>query len=142
VNATVLLANFAKVSDGMLDVQGGGWTVASSPVSFFVAGLLRCDWHETNQAHTLRIELLDADGAAVPNPQSGEPIALEATVEIGRPPGTKPGSSFHLPFAQPFGAFELEPGSRYEIRVRVNGEDRDEWRLPFTVRDQPPQRVA
>ena len=138
MNATVVLANFAKVSDGMLDVQGGGWTVAGSPTSFFVAGLVQCDWHETNQQHSLRLELLDADGGAVPHPENGDPIALGATFEIGRPPGTKPGTSFNWPFAIPFGAFELEQGARYEMRLSLNGEARDEWRLPFTVGPAPP----
>lgn len=138
MNATVLLANFAKVSDSMLDIQGGGWTVAAYPTSFFVAGLVHCDWNETNQQHTMRVELLDADGGAVPHPENDEPIALDATLEIGRPPGTKPGSSFNWPFAIPFGPFELKHGARYEVRLSLNGEARDEWRRPFSVGAAPP----
>jgi hypothetical protein len=143
MNATVLLANFAKVSDGMVDIQQGGWTqIGPGPVSFFVAGLVSCQWHETNQKHDLRVELLDADGGAVPHPENGEPILTAGTFEIGRPPGVKAGATIHMPIAVPFGLFELEAGADYEVRLTIDGEGRDEWRLPFTVREVPPQQVA
>src|SRR5256885_7185475 len=65
----------------------GDWSsdVCSSdlpgPVSFFVAGLVSCEWHETNQKHELRLELLDADGGSVPHPENGQPVATSATFE-------------------------------------------------------------
>jgi hypothetical protein len=138
MNATILLANFAKIADGMLDVQQGGWTqIGPGPVSFFVAGLISCEWHETNQKHELRLELLDADGGAVPHPENGQPVATSATFEAGRPPGLKPGAMVHMPLAVPFGVFELTPGESYEVRLSLDSESRDEWRLPFVIREAP-----
>jgi len=143
MNASVMLANFAKVSDGMLDVQAAGWTqIGPGPVSFFVAGLVSCDWHELNQKHELTAELLDADGKAFPHPQNGEPVRATAQWEIGRPPGTKPGATMVMPFVIPFGVFELEPGQPYIVQFNINGDARDDWRLPFTVRDAPLQNMA
>ena len=139
MQASVQLANFAKVSDGMLDSLGAGWTfIGPGPVSFFAAGIVSVDWHELNRRHELRIELLDADGAPVPHPANGSPILASLTWEMGRPPGTKEGSSLNFPFAVPFGAFELAAGGQYVVAVTIDGESRDEWRLPFTVRDLPP----
>jgi len=143
MRASVVLANFAKVSDGMVDIMGGGWTfIGPGAISFFVAGLVSCDWHELNRKHELKVELLDADGVAVPHPANGNPIAAVAQWEMGRPPGTKEGSTLNFPFAIPFGGFELEPGQQYVIPVSIDGDARDEWRLPFTVREAPQQQLA
>jgi hypothetical protein len=138
VFASVMLANFAKTSDGMLDVLGGGWTfIGPGPTSFFVAGLIYCQWHETNAKHQFRIDLVDADGEPFVNPELGRPAMVEATFEVGRPAGTKPGSNVMMPFAVPFGAFQFDPGTQYEVKFSLDGEDRDEWRLPFAVREAP-----
>lgn len=138
-----MLANFAKVSDGMVDTMGAGWTfIGPGPVSFFVAGLVSCDWHELNRKHDLKVELLDADGEAVPHPENGNPIVAAAQWEMGRPPGTKDGSTLNFPFAVPFGAFQLDPGGQYVVALSIDGEARDEWRLAFTVRDAPQQQLA
>jgi hypothetical protein len=143
MNATILLANFAKIADGMLDVQQGGWTqIGPGPVSFFVAGLISCEWHETNQKHDLKLELLDADGGPVPHPENDQAVATAATFEVGRPPGTKPGVLVHMPLAVPFGVFELMPGQSYEVRLSIDSESRDEWRLPFVIRDAPAQQTV
>jgi hypothetical protein len=143
MNACVMLANFAKASDNMLDVQQAGWSFAGpGPVSFFVAGLVYCEWHETNQKHELKIELLDADGSAVQHPENENPVMVAANFEVGRPPGIKAGATMTVPFAVPFGAFELSPGEQYEIKLSIDGDARDEWRLPFTIRQVVPQQRA
>ena len=144
MDATLLLASFAKVSDGMVDIMQGGFTeIGPGPVSFCVAGTVMCQWHETNQEHELKLELLDADGQAFPHPENGEPVQLTKVFEVGRPPGVKPGVSMTLPLAEPFGAFELEPGEQYEIKLTLDGDTRDDWRLPFTIRKAPPpQQLA
>jgi hypothetical protein len=47
-----------------------------------------------------------------------------------------------MPFAVPFGAFQLDPGQQYIVGLSIDGDTRDEWRLPFTVREAPPQQLA
>jgi hypothetical protein len=138
VNVSVLLANFAKVSDNMLDVQQAGWSfVGPGPARFAVAGIAHCSWHEANQRHELKIELVDADGAPVLHPENGQPLMVHGHFEVGRPAGTKPGSSVPMPFAFPFAVPALPPGSQYEMRLSVDGECRDDWRVPFTIRAAP-----
>ena len=50
------------------------------------------------------------------------------------PPGIKPGTPLELPLAVNSGPLPLEPGSRYEWRLSINGEGDDDWRLAFSVR--------
>jgi len=141
MKATLLLADYAKVSDGKLDMLGAGWSVAGpGPVAFVVAGIVHVPWDETNVTHTVRLELLDADGAPVLHPANDEPIFVEFQVEVGRPPGVKPGTPMDVPVAVPFGAFQLEPGSRYEVRATIDGRDDEDWTLPFSIRSAVPQQ--
>jgi hypothetical protein len=140
MKATFLLADYAKVSDGKLDVLGAAWSVAGpGPVAFFVAGVVQVPWDQTNVAHMVRLELLDADGTAVLHPANDEPIFAEFQVEVGRPPGVKPGTPMDVPIAVPFGAFQLEPGGRYEVRATIDGRHDEHWTLAFSIRPAPPQ---
>src|SRR5215211_2385503 len=63
MKATLLLTDYAKVSDGKLDVLGGGWSVTGpGPFGFVVAAMIQISWDQTNMPHAVRLELLDADG--------------------------------------------------------------------------------
>lgn len=143
MNVNVAVANFAKASDGLLDMMGAGFAfIGPGPVSFFAAGLVQCPWSEANQKHVFRVELLDDHGRAVPHPANGEPIVFEGMLEFGWPPGMNPAATTNSPFAIPFGAFELEPGERYEIRVSINGDTRPDWSATFAIREVPAQPLA
>ena len=63
-----MIADFARVANGKLDVIGGGWSMmnAQGPFGFFVAALFQIPWDQTNAKHRFRLELLDADGQGVP----------------------------------------------------------------------------
>ncbi|TML25759.1 MAG: hypothetical protein E6G26_13230, partial [Actinobacteria bacterium] len=88
MKVTLLIADFARVASGKLDVIGGGWSMmnAQGPFGFFVAALFQIPWDQTNQKHQFRLELLDADGQGVPTPD-GETIRAEGEFEAGRPAG-------------------------------------------------------
>ena len=77
----MMIADFARVANGKIDVIGGGWSMmnAQGPFGFFVAALFQIPWDQTNAKHKFRLELLDADGQAVPTP-NGETIRAEADV--------------------------------------------------------------
>jgi len=140
VKATLLLTDYAKVSDGKLDVLGGGWSVTGpGPFGFFVAAMIQIPWDQTNMPHHVRLELLDADGAPVPHPENGNPIFAEFQLEVGRPAGLKAGTPIDLPLAVPFGPLALAPGSRFEVRATIDGDQREDWTLPFSVRSAPQQ---
>ena len=98
MKATLLLADYARVSDGKLDVLGGGWSLinAAGAFGFALAGIVQCPWDQTNVQHAFRLELLDADGQGVPS-ADGETVHVEGAFEAGRPAGLKPGTPLDIP---------------------------------------------
>ena len=136
---TLLLADFARVANGKLDVIGGGWSTMNSlgPFGFFVAALFQIPWDQTNEKHLFRLELLDADGQGVATPD-GETIRAEGEFEAGRPAGLRPGTPVDAPLVVPFGPLVLEEG-RYEIRLTIDDETKEDWFVAFTVRNAPAQ---
>ena len=141
MKATLLLADFAQVADGKLTVVGGGWSVTGpEPTPFAIAILVQVPWDQANVRHTLRLELIDADGQQVTiETEDGEeePIVFfdDLVFEVGRPPGLKPGTPLDFPVAVNSGPLPLEPGGRYEWRLSIDGRSDEDWRLPFTTRD-------
>jgi hypothetical protein len=134
MKVTLLLADFARVANGKLDVIGGGWSMmnAVGQFGFFVAALFQIPWDQTNERHTFRLELLDADGRGVPTAE-GDTVRAEGEFEAGRPPGLLPGTPVDAPLVVPFGPLALEDG-RYEIRLTIDGETKEDWFAAFTVR--------
>jgi hypothetical protein len=136
MRTTLLLADYARVSDGKLDVIGGGWSImnAAGPFGFFLAALFQIPWDQTNTKHTFRFELLDADGNGVPAADDDEEMVhAEGEFEAGRPPGLMIGTPVDLPLVVPFGPLVAEAG-RYEIRLTINGETKENWFVAFSVR--------
>jgi uncharacterized protein DUF6941 len=142
VKATLLLADYAVVSDGKLTVVGGGWSqTGPEPSAFGIALLIQVPWDQANTVHTFSVELLDADGAAVVVDSEGaeqaaedeQAVAFGGEFEVGRPPGIKPGTPLDFPVAVNSSPLPLEPG-RYEWRLTIDAESRADWTLPFTVR--------
>jgi hypothetical protein len=134
VKVTLMIADFARVANGKLDVIGGGWSMmnAQGPFGFFVAALFQIPWDQTNAKHRFRLELLDADGQGVPIP-SGETVRAEGEFEVGRPAGLRPGTPVDAPLVVPFGPLELDEG-RYELRLTIDDETKEDWFVAFTVR--------
>jgi Family of unknown function (DUF6941) len=139
MKVTMLLADYATVSDGKLTVVGGGWSLIGPELApFGIAILVHVPWDQANRRHVLRLELLDADGAPVfvETEEGDEPVVFfdDVEFEVGRPAGLKPGTALEFPLAVNSGPLPLEPGRRYEWRLSVDGSTDDDWRLPFTVR--------
>ena len=130
-----MIADFARVANGKLDVIGGGWSMmnAQGPFGFFVAALFQIPWDQTNAKHTFKLELLDADGQGVPIP-SGETVRAEGEFEVGRPPGAAPGSYIDVPLAVNFASLPLAPGRRYVWQFGIDGETNADWDREFFVR--------
>ncbi|MFN8221693.1 MAG: hypothetical protein U0R50_00435 [Gaiellales bacterium] len=143
MRVTMMLADFAQVSDGKLNIIGGGWSMTGpQPVPFGIAILIRVPWDQANHRHFLRLELIDADGVpvTVETDEGDEPLVFFDNVEfeVGRPAGVKPGTPLDLPLALNSGPMPLEPGV-YEWRLTIDGVGDDDWRLPFTVREREPE---
>ena len=137
MKVTLLLADYAKVADGKLDVLGAGWSMmrASGPFGFFVAALFQIPWDQTNQKHAFRLELLDADGHPVTTPDDSEVIRIDGEFEAGRPAGLRPGTPVDAPLVVPFGPLFLESG-RYEVRLTIDAETKEDWFVAFTLDSQ------
>jgi hypothetical protein len=137
MKVTLLLADYAKVAEGKLDVLGAGWSMmrAGGPFGFFVAALFQVPWDQTNTKHAFRLELLDADGRPVATADRSQTIRIDGEFEVGRPAGLKPGTPVDAPLVVPFGPLELDSG-RYEIRLTIDGETKEDWFVAFTLESQ------
>jgi Family of unknown function (DUF6941) len=138
MKATMFLADYAVVSDGKLTIVGGGWSqTGPEPASFGIALLIQVPWDQANTMHSFTVELLDADGVPVvlETPEEEQAVAFGGEFEVGRPPGLKPGTPLDFPVAMNSTPLPLEPG-RYEWRMTIDDEGRQDWTLPFTVRGE------
>jgi hypothetical protein len=138
LKATLLLADYAQVADGKLNVIGAGWNLAGpQAVAYALAVLLEVPWHQTNEKHRLHLALVDADGQPVPTPLVGGgmgPLTVDGEFEVGRPPGTKPGTALNFPLAVNLPAQPLAPDSTFEWRLEIDGETQADWRAVFSTR--------
>ena len=85
----LILSDHSEALNGKVYALGGGWNMlrfAELPIehSFDIAFGIDVPWDETNQPHTLRLEIQDPDGERL-----GDEFTLD--FETGRPPGTVPG---------------------------------------------------
>ena len=136
----MLLADYVVVSDGKLTIVGGGWSqTGPEPAPFGIGLLIQVPWDQANTPHQFTVQLLDADGAAVsfdeedPESESDQSVEFGGEFEVGRPPGLKPGTPLDFPVAVNSVPLPLEPG-RYEWRLTIDEQSRQDWTLPFTVR--------
>jgi hypothetical protein len=135
----MLLADYAVVSDGKLTIVGGGWSqTGPEPSSFGIGLLIQVPWDQANTMHSFSVQLVDSDGAEVvleTTEEDEQPVAFGGEFEVGRPPGLKPGTPLDFPVAVNSTPLPLEPG-RYEWRLTIDGQSREDWTLPFTVRGE------
>jgi hypothetical protein len=127
----MLLCDAAESVGGKLYILGGGWSTLlrpNFPTNMALAVKLGVPWHETNRQITLRAELLTDDGQPVE--LDGNPVHAEGQMEVGRPPGIRPGTSLDAPFVLNFGGVVLGPGG-YVWQLTVDGRPRA--RTPFRV---------
>jgi hypothetical protein len=120
---TFLLADHAEAVNGKLYVTGGCWnaiTVSQLPAvhpHFTVAAALNVPWQATNQEHSLRLDLLDANG------QSALPEALQGHFETGRPPGMRVGDETIVVMAFNFNGLQLPAPGTYDFVLEVDGTE-------------------
>jgi hypothetical protein len=135
LKVTMMLADAAHEANGKLYILGGGWSIsAPRPHAYAIALVLHGPWDQANVRHSARLELMDSDGEPVHSfGQDAKPVVWNGGFETGRPPGLKPGASLDAAVALPIPPHPISPGGRYEWRLWIDGETRDEWRLPFSA---------
>lgn len=119
MEATMLLCDWAEQINGKLYIMGGGWSLAAAnrPISIALAIHLQIPWDRTNVPHSVEIKLVTEDGEPVKD-DADAPIAMDGKVEVGRPPGIKPGTPIDAPLAIRVPQIALPPdGYRWELHV-------------------------
>jgi len=115
----LILADAVQAVNGKLYMLGGGWTTLHAPAiptthPLGIALGFRVPWQETNQVHQLEIKMMDADGAPVIPP-------IQAKLEMGRPPGLRPGAEQSAVIAVN-AAIKFARAGRYEMQAAVEGQ--------------------
>jgi hypothetical protein len=137
VHATVLLADEVGTIDAKVAAKGLGLAVVDpGTTSIGIVFAIHVGGNEMGRRFDFVLELIDADGQPVLN-ANGSPYRLAgsnfvATLHEGLPDGS-PGL-FTLPLTAT--DLPLAPGERYEWRVTIGDEQRDDWRASFYVREK------
>jgi hypothetical protein len=137
VDATLLLADYARVAEGKLDVVGGGWTITTAPANFGVGILFQIPWDRTNTQIAFTLELVDVDGQVVTQDTDDGPVPvaqLRGAVSVGRPVELRPGTPQTVPFAANFAAMPLPAGTRFAWRLSIDDDADATWSAPFSTR--------
>jgi hypothetical protein len=133
IEATMLLCDAAQSVAGKLYVLGGGWSqigppVEGAPFTMALAIKLGIPWDRANEQFRMRAVLVTDDGEPVD--AGGGPIAAEGQLEVGRPPGLRPGTPLDSTLALNFAGLELGPGG-YVWQLEIDGHVLA--RTPFRV---------
>lgn len=132
----MLLCDAADQVNGKLYILGGGWSTifaVGQPANVTLAVKLMVPWDQTNRPHRIAAKLLTDDGEAVD--LGAGPVGAEGEIEVGRPPGLKPGTPIDVPLVFPFGGLLMEPGG-YAFTLEVDNEPIT--RTAFRVVAPPP----
>lgn len=112
----VLLADSAQVLNQKLYMLGGGWNQlfagafpANHPMAIAVGVLV--PWALTDDAHTVTVDLADADGNLIAP-------TVKAELRVGRPPTLRPGSVQRATFAIQ-GTIGIPRAGSYSVRASV-----------------------
>jgi hypothetical protein len=138
VKVSLMLADYATAVGNKLYICGGGWSMTGpAPSPSAIALDLKVPWDRRDEKHTLRFELLDADGqpVLVPTPEGVQPLWIQGELEIDDiDPAVKPGMPLDAAFAVAMGPIPLAPSGRYVWQLSINGETQDDWRVAFSTR--------
>jgi hypothetical protein len=123
LKALMLLCDYAEELGGKLYIMGGGWSkifTPNVPSNMALAIKLSIPWNEANSPHDVTVRIVNEDHEPLRN-EEGQDIGLAGKVEVGRPPGLRPGSYLDAPMALTFNGLTLSPGT-YVWELLVDGE--------------------
>lgn len=120
----MVLADAADAVQGKHYIHGAGWDrllAASFPVShpaLSVAVRLIVPWTDTNQEHTLQLDVVDEDGRSIlPIP----PGPVEGKINVGRPAHLVHGEDQVAPLALKFNGLTFQRAGLYAVILRLDG---------------------
>ncbi|MGH8906324.1 MAG: DUF6941 family protein [Egibacteraceae bacterium] len=135
----LLLADAAQTVDGKLYILGGGWSITGpGPAQMAIVMKFEVPWDQANRSHRWTLMLVTTDGKPVELPVADGSavgtIEVSGQFEVGRPPALARGTTLDVPVTINLGPLPLPPGERYEWRLTVDDESREDWRLAFQTR--------
>ncbi len=127
VEATMLLCDYAQAVNGKLYIVGGGWSLLSKVLPRFNMSLavkLTVPWSRANEKIHMQATLVTDHGEDVlqegPDGASN-PVRAEGDLELGRPPGLRPGTPLDATFVLNFEGLDLDAGG-YVWQLEVGGD--------------------
>ncbi|HVA60350.1 MAG TPA: hypothetical protein VNG13_07410 [Mycobacteriales bacterium] len=118
----VTMANHAEAINGLLYLQGAGWSELQLPagpqgqpgiVHVGIGVSILVGWNETNVRYPLRLRITHEDGSDLVN--------IDAAVEAGRPTGIPAGSDIRTVLAIN-GELQFPQAGGYELRAELDGQ--------------------
>ncbi|NBU32702.1 MAG: hypothetical protein EBS36_05995 [Actinobacteria bacterium] len=108
----IITADAASVSDGKLNLLGGGWTqIGAGPSNFTVVVRVDIPHSMTNQQIPWSLALVDQDGHKYVPMGSDQPVELAGDLHMERPESGDIADTFNAPMLFPFMGLPLVPGT-------------------------------
>ena len=122
MKVTAFLCDYADDAGGKLNIIGGGWSliVADQPVPIALAIKIGVPWDQANRPHELSVRLLDTDSNPFVAP-NGQPVEMVGKIEVGRPPGLRPGTNLDAQIVVRIPVISF-PQGRYTWEIKVDDE--------------------
>ncbi len=115
----LILADGAEAANGKIFILGGGverYAAPSfdppAPLQADIACSVLVEWGEANRTFAVELKIVDEDEKVA--------VALEFTMESGRPPGAKPGQHLRTLMAVR-GPFPIPHPGGYKLTMELNG---------------------
>lgn len=129
-NILLITADAATISEGKINMLGGGWTrIAAGDANFCVVVRIDFPWTLTNSELNWSLDLVTQDGQPYLPVEGSGPVHLEGQAHVARPENLPHGSSVEAPLVFPFVQLPLRTGTlewRFQIAQSVA-------KYPFTV---------
>jgi len=117
----LITADAATVSDGKVNILGGGWTrITAGPANFTLVARIDIPWTMTNKQLPWSLALVDQDGRPYVPDGNATPVELAGELQIERHDDSNYGTSFEAPMLFPFVGLPLSTGT-YEWVFTVAG---------------------
>jgi hypothetical protein len=128
----MLLCDYAQAVGGKLYIVGGGWSILTKiqpRANMSLAVKLAVPWSRANERIHIEAALMTDQGEEVMQ-EGDQTVSAEGDLELGRPPGLRPGTPLDATFVLNFEGLELDVGG-YVWELRLGGEKAA--RIPFQV---------
>lgn len=130
----MVLADIARLSEGKLDLLGGGWNLTGpQPTPSAMGIFIEVPWAQMGDNHSFELALFTADGEIVTGPD-GEPVRVEGNFAAEKPPGVLLGTPAVVNVPINFGPLPLVAGKRYRWQLLIDGQTHPDWETTFNTR--------